>query len=114
MRTFAIINETNDLALSGRSLQLVSDIDAVLLVCAHCAKAILGEMVFAQEQGMPYFETVWVGAPNTAPFEAAFRDRVSRVSGVLRIDELETTRNDDVMAYRATITTIYGTGSING
>jgi len=113
LKTFAV-TKTNDLAISGRSLQIVENINAVLLVCAHCAKAILGEMVFAQQQGMPYFQTVWVGAPNTAPFEAAFRERIQQIAGVVRIDELETTRVDDVMAYRAVITTIYGAGTING
>lgn len=113
MRTFATTSR-NDLAISGRSMRLVTDIDAVLLVCAHAAKAILGEMVFAQEQGMPYFETVWVGAPRTAPFEAAFRQRIQQVEGVVRVEELETTREDDVMSYRAVITTVYGTGTLNG
>jgi hypothetical protein len=111
--TFATTG-TNDFLLSGRSLAFASDIDAVLLVCRHAAQAILGEMVFAQDQGMPYFETVWVGAPTTAPFEAAFRDRIGRVSGVVSIDDLTTEQIGDAMRYSATITTIYGTGTIDG
>lgn len=113
MRTFTT-NAVNDFVVSGRSLQLSSNIDAVLLVARHCAQAILGEMVFAQAQGMPYFETVWVGAPSAAPFEAAFRDRVLRIEGVVNILELTTEQVGDRMQYQATIETIYGTGSING
>lgn len=113
MRTFAT-DGTNDFLISGRSMALVSDIEAVLLVCRHCAQAILGEMVFAAEQGMPYFETVWVGAPSTAPFEAAFRDRVARIDGVRQINSLEVYQEANVMRYSAEIETIYGQGVVNG
>lgn len=113
MRTFAT-TVTNDFLVSGRSLVLRPNLDAVLLVCRHCAQAILGEMIFAANQGMPYFETVWVGAPTTAPFEAAFRERIARVEGVQSIDELTTEQVGDIMRYSATITTIYGTGALNG
>ena len=80
MKTFATTG-TNDFLVTSRSLVFAADIDAVLLVCRHAAQAILGEMVFAQDQGMPYFETVWIGAPTTAPFEAAFRARIAQVPG---------------------------------
>ncbi len=112
MKTFAT-NATNDFLVVGRSLVIVSDLAAVLLVCRHAAQAILGEMVFAQDQGMPYFETVWVGAPTTAPFEAAFRDRIARVPGVTEIQELTTEQTGDTMSYVATIVTVYGTGTIS-
>lgn len=113
MRTFAT-TQTNDFLVSGRSLVLVSDIEAVLLVCRHCAQAILGEMMFAKNQGMPYFETVWVGAPTTAPFEAAFRSRILQITGVTGIEELTTAQVGDKMQYSATIITVYGTGVLNG
>lgn len=113
MRTFAT-TETNDFLVSGRSLVFRSNIEAVLLVCRHCAQAILGEMMFAANQGMPYFETVWVGAPTTAPFEAAFRDRILQVEGVTGIEELTTAQVGDTMRYSATIATVYGTGVLNG
>lgn len=113
MRTF-VTTSTNDLAISGRSMSLVSDLAAVLLVCRHCAQAILGEMIFSADTGMPYFETVWVGAPTTAPFEAAFRERIMQVEGVTGIEELTTTQVGDKMQYTATIVTVYGTGALNG
>lgn len=113
MRSFAV-TDTNDFALVGRSLALNEGMQAVLDVCAHAAKAILGEMVFAQEQGMPYFQTVWVGAPTTAPFEAAFRARISQVPGVVGIEELTTSQVQDTMRYEAMIVTVYGTGVLNG
>lgn len=113
MRSFGV-DGNNDLFISGRNLSVVDDLQAVLNVCAHAAKAILGEMVFAKQQGMPYFETVWVGNPSTAPFEAAFRARIAQVPGVSEITSLTTEQVGDSMQYVAVIATEFGTGSING
>lgn len=113
MKTFAT-TQTNDFAVSGRNLSLVGGAAGIALVARHCAQAILGEMVLAQQQGMPYFETVWVGAPTTAPFEAAFRERILTIEGVTNITELTTAQVGDRMQYEATIETVYGTTVING
>lgn len=113
MRTFAT-TATNDFVISGRSMVLRSNLDAVLLVCRHATLAILDEMIFNKNEGMPYFETVWVGAPTTAPFEAAFRERIMRVDGVTNIEELTTEQVGDKMQYSAVIATVYGTGVLNG
>lgn len=108
------VDGNNDLFLSGNSVVTVTDLEAVLEVCAHCAKAVLGEMLYFPAQGMPYFETVWVGNPTTAPFEAAFRARILRIAGVVSIEELTTIQQGDSMSYIARIQTIYGTGSVSG
>lgn len=113
MRSFAT-DDTNDLFIAGRDLAIVTDLQAVLTVAKHAAQAIQGEMVFAKTQGMPYFETVWVGNPTSAAFEAAFRARVARIDGVESIASLEVEQVGDVMQYRAEIVTVYGTGAING
>lgn len=113
MRSFAT-DSTNDLFVSGRGLAWASDLQAVLNVAKHAAQAILGEMVLAKDQGMPYFETVWVGGPSSAAFEAAFRQRIARIDGVLEIASLETRQVGDAMRYSATIVTTYGTGALNG
>jgi hypothetical protein len=111
-RTFAI-DANNDFLLVGANLAIVTRVQAVLNICEHAAQAILEEMVFAKDQGMPYFETVWTGTPTTAPFEAAFRTRISQVEGVTEIQELTTAQVGDVMQYTATIRTVYGTGTIS-
>lgn len=113
MRSFAT-DETNDLFISGRNLAIVSDLAAILTVAKHAAQAILGEMVFAKTQGMPYFETVWSGNPTSAAFEAAFRSRIGSIPGVESIPSLEVNQVGDAMRYRAEIITIYGPGVFNG
>jgi hypothetical protein len=107
-------DDANDFLVSGRSLSLSNGVLAISMVCKHAAKALLGEMMFAANQGMPYFQTVWVGAPTTAPFEAAFRDRIPQIDGVTGISELTTSQVGETMTYSATISTIYGEVSISG
>jgi hypothetical protein len=104
----------NDLMISAGRLAIVSQREAILQICAHAAKAILGEMVLAVDKGMPYFETIWVGGPTVAPFEAAFRSRILEVEGVEAIEELVIEQSQNAMRYTAQIRTIYGTGPING
>lgn len=114
MTTTFAIDANNDFLVMNGTLQLATGQQAVLNICEHCAKAILKEMIFAQQNGMPYFETVWSGSPVTAPFEAAFRARIAQVEGVISIDELTTEQVGDAMQYSAVISTVYGTGTING
>lgn len=111
--TFAV-NGNNDLFAASGTLTLLNDRDAVLQICEHAAKTILGELVFATDQGMPYFETVWSGSPSTAPFEAAFRLRIPQIEGVASIESLTSEQVEGRMRYEAIINTIYGQGSING
>lgn len=113
MRSFAT-DDNNDLFISGRDMAVSVDLLAVLSVAKHVAQSILGEMVFAKTEGMPYFETVWAGNPTSAAFEAAFRDRVGRIPGVQQIASLEVNQVGDAMQYRAEIVTIYGAGAVNG
>ena len=113
MRSFAT-DETNDLFITGRTLTLSVDLQAVLNVAKHAAQAILGGMVLAKDQGMPYFETVWSGQPTAAIFEATFRERIARIDGVSEIASLETRQVGDAMRYSATIVTTYGVGALNG
>lgn len=113
MRSFAT-DGNNDLFIAGRDLAISINLQAVLNVAKHVAQSILGEMVFAKTEGMPYFETVWSGNPTSAAFEAAFRDRVARIPGVDTISSLEVAQVGDAMQYRAEIITIYGPGVLNG
>jgi hypothetical protein len=108
------VDDNNDIYIDGAgNLAVVTGVVAVLQTCEHVVKAILKEMVFAQDQGMPYFETVWNGTPSTDPFEAAFRLRIAQVPDVTGIEDLEINQVADRFVYTATIATIYGTGTIS-
>lgn len=113
MRTLST-DENNDILIDGRSPVVVDGVEAILIVARACAQTILGEMIFNATGGMPYFETIWVGAPSTAPFEAAFRQRIMQIDGVTRIDDLLTEQVGNTMRYSAKIVTVYGEALLNG
>jgi len=114
IRSFGI-DENNDLVLGDdRNLSIVTNLQAVLNVCEHAAKAIRNEMIYAQGEGMPDFETIWNGSPNPAAWEAAFRTRIRKVQDVTGIVSFTPRRDGDTWKYEAVISTVYGEGRISG
>ena len=113
-QTFGV-NSNNDVYIGpDGNLVVRSGEQAVLTACANAAKAQLGEMQFATENGIPNFQTVWVGAPNLAIFEAYLRRALEGVDGVIEVTELTTAVSDGNLSYKATIRTVYGRAEING
>jgi urea transporter len=113
-QTFAV-NTQNDLYLDNNgNLAIVYDLTATLQACAQAAKTLLGEMVLNINQGIPYFQTVWVGVPNTQQFNAALRAAFFSVAGVVEVVSLMTQQVNNALQYTAVIRTIYGTGGLTG
>lgn len=105
----------NDIYLdSDGNISLSFDLQAVLQACAQAAQTILGEMVFNVNQGIPYFQTLWIGVPNTQQFNAALRVAFLSVTGVIEVVSLITSQDGNTFSYTAVIRTIYGSGGING
>jgi hypothetical protein len=113
MRSFET-NVNNDIFIRNGQLAIATDLSAVLKTCQQVAKAQLGEMVLAQDRGVPNFETVWTSRANIVQFEAFLRRVILSVEGVTGIRSLETIAQGDVLSYVAEIETIYGSGQING
>lgn len=113
-RSFGI-NAHNDLTIGNNgALTMVDQLQAVMNICEHAASAILNEMIYAQGQGLPDFQTVWNGAPYLSAWEMAFKRRMKKIPEVVSLESLKTWRSADTMKYAATIKTIYGTGEIHG
>ena len=109
------VNSKNDIYIGDDGqLAIVTGLQAVLQACEHVAKARLGEMVLAIDQGIPYFETVWNGVPNLPQFEIALRQAFLGVDGVTEVISLTTIQRADILSYTATIMTTFGGGTING
>lgn len=109
------VDVNNDIFIGpSGALQLVSDLTALLQACEQAAKTQLGEMVYAVDDGVPNFATIWNGSPNTTQFQAFLRRVLMRVEGVIEITELTTASAGGVLTYRATIKTVFGIGVING
>lgn len=109
------IDENNDLFLDASDgLAVVTGLAAVLQNCETAARTLLNEMVLAFDQGIPYFQSVWVGVPDPAVFEASMRRRLSAVQDVNGVTDLTTAQVGNRLTYEATISTIYGEGVISG
>lgn len=110
------VNARNDLFLGGDgNLATATDLAATMQACAHAAKTLLAEMVYAADEGIPYFDVVWSGSPNLVQFEAFLRRALLAVDGVQLLAGLDVARaGGNVLTYNATIQTIYGTASLNG
>ena len=109
------VNANNDLYLgSDGNIVLAVDITATLQACKQAVRTLLGEMVLATEQGLPYFQNLWGGVPNIQQFEAYIRQAILAVDGVQEIVSLTSEQQGDVFTYEAVILTVYGQGTING
>ena len=123
VQTFAV-NSSNDLYLDqDGNMVLAFDIQAVLQLCRQAALTLLGEMLLATDQGIPYQTAVWVGVPNLIIFQGALREAWLATPGVTGVTNLVTQQGTITNAtntpipvngvtYTATIETIFGTGDI--
>ncbi len=108
-------DSNNDLYLnSDGNIAVLSGLQAVLAACETATKAQLGEMLLATTQGIPNFQTIWVGSPNYPLFQNYLRRTLLGVSGVQDVTEIEITVRDNVLGYTATIDTAFGLGEANG
>lgn len=103
----------NDIYLDANgNISLSFDIQAVLEACAEAARTILGEMIFNTNQGIPYFQIVWIGVPNIQQFIASLRAAFLVVPNVLEVISLIASQQANVLSYTAIIRTTFGTGNL--
>lgn len=109
------VNDNNDIYLNNdNNLYIAYNLQAALQGCEQAAKTLLGEMVLNINQGIPYFQTIWVGVPNIQQYNSALRTAFFSVDGVIEVVSLITTQQSNTLSYTAIIRTIYGTGGIGG
>lgn len=115
MKTLGV-DDNNDLVLTAKkSLTVSADQEAIMQVCQQAAQAQLGEMVFAKNQGIPNFQTIWrKGKRSSAVWEYNLRKTLLTINGVLSVPSIIVGYNNDVLQYDAVIKTVYGEGRING
>jgi hypothetical protein len=107
--------KVNDLYLDGdNNISMSFDLQAALEACSQAAETLLGEMIFNTDQGIPYFQTVWVGVPNIQQFNAALRSAFLSVPNVVEVVSLITSQVEDELTYTAVIRTAFGSGPVVG
>jgi hypothetical protein len=108
------VDANNDLFIGpDGSLALAYDLQAVLQAAQQAAQTQLGEMLYAVDQGLPNFATVWNGAANISQFEAHLRRTLLAVHHVTGIRELSILVTNNALSYEALIETEYGPGVLN-
>lgn len=108
--TFSV-NSSNDMYLDEfGNIAFAYDLTAITQQCQQAAKTLLGEMVYNINDGIPYFQTLWVGTPNIAQYTSALRRAFLAVDGVLEVVSLITSHSGNTLSYTAVIRTIYGSG----
>ncbi len=109
------LNENNDLYVgSNGNLVFLSGLEAVITACETVSKAQLGEMIFATTQGIPNFQTVWVGVPNLGLWQSYLRIALQNVEGVVSVKDLSLRAAGGKLSYVATIETQFGLTEISG
>lgn len=104
------VNEQNDIFInSSGNLDIQTGIEATAQACAQISKAQLGEIIYAAQEGIPNFQTIWNGVSNIVQWEAALRAALLSIEGVQNILNLTTSLQNNVLSYTAEILTIYGT-----
>jgi hypothetical protein len=106
--TFSVNNQ-NDIYLDEfGNIAFAYDLTAITQQCAQAAKTLLGEMIYNTNQGIPYFQVLWVGVPNINQYTNALRRAFLAVGGVIEVVSLITSQTDNTLNYTAVIRTTYG------
>lgn len=109
------LNSENDIYLApSGNIAVLSGADAVAGTCETISRAQLGEMVLTTTQGLPNFQSVWVGVPNLKIWQSYLLRSLQNVNGVVEVNNLSLATANGILAYTATIQTQYGTTQISG
>lgn len=108
------VNANNDIYIGANgNLVVLQGEAAVGAACLSTSKASLGEEVFAQNSGLPFFQAVFVGVPNLATYENALLTALLAVDGVVGVSNLTSSLSKNqqgrtVLNYSVTIENEYG------
>jgi hypothetical protein len=80
---------THDLSIVGGDLQLVDESLRVAQQIEVTLLFFLGEWFLNTDFGVPYFDVVYIKAPNWAAINAVLRARIIDVPGVTRVTRLD-------------------------
>lgn len=112
-RTLAV-DQSNDIYVGpDGNIAQATGLTAVLQACAEAAKAQLGEMIYAVDQGLPNFDALWNGSPNLRQYEAYLRANLLTVPDVIGIESVTIAQAGNAVVYTVVIQTIYGNGTLS-
>lgn len=111
MKTIAF-NSLNDMYRGADgNIAMLSGVDAFRQCCITAMQAVKGEMIYATDKGMPYFETVWNNY-NPKAFEAAARVTLLAVPEAVQVASFQQWVTDDQLYYIAEIQSTFSPNPI--
>ena len=113
--TFSLNND-NDIYIGiNGNLSISRNIEAIKFICQNVASARLGEMIYQENEGMPFLQSVFVGVPNIERYRSTLRKSLLNVSGVKRVLNIIINISSNILTYEATILTDNNeSGILNG
>ena len=108
-------NENNDLYVDASgNLGVSNDIYALSNVIKNKALTTLGEPQYNQQNGIPYFETIFTDTPSIDLYQAKLINDIENTENVERVVSFNYTDNNGILNYTVTIQTAYGDITLNG
>lgn len=108
-------NSDNDIYKdSSGNLALLTDINALANVSRNVILTTLGEPEYNQEDGIPYFETIFTDNPKIDLLQAAQVARLEQLEGVNRVSNYEYNQSNGVYSYSLIEHTTFGDIQLNG
>ena len=108
-------NSDNDIYrdVSG-NLAMLTDIKALANVSKNVVLTTLGEPQYDQQNGIPYFETIFTDTPKIDLFQAAQVDALEKLADVNRVSNYEYTQENGIYSYSLIEHTTFGDIQLNG
>jgi hypothetical protein len=108
MKTLSINIENDIVRGADGNIAVSKDLQACRYVCEQAMQGIKGEMIYAKNAGIPYFQLIFTNKPKLRQFEAQARRVLLDVDGVVKITRFISKLTGEVLQYQVDIESIYG------
>lgn len=104
------LSASGDLQITGGDLQLVDDVSCIIQAVRCRLQFWQGEWFIDQNQGMPYFTTIFVKNANLSLIKSIFRRAIETAPGILSVTKCEVSLNAHTRVLTVTWQAIASTG----
>lgn len=108
-------NNNNDIFIDKyNNLSMTSNIDALANVIKNVILTRYNELLYNQEKGVKYFETIFNDKPDITSFQVSIIKEVLKVDKVLKVINFKYEIINNLFKYELLIQTEFGEVIING
>lgn len=114
MKTIAI-NENNDIYLDNSgNLAIKTDLDAMGDICVNKSQTVQGELLFNQEKGIDFFNTIFSSPTYPDLFQNEVISQLEDTESVNTVNNFKGEASDGIYSYTTKIQTDFGQVVLNG